>query len=78
MNPARVLKSLAAGAALTAADYRSAPVGIYGQPTEQFVAGVTWTYNACHGEWGSGWHDYTNGYNYGDGGAYSYSQGCHD
>ncbi|EYT82009.1 MULTISPECIES: hypothetical protein [unclassified Streptomyces] len=59
------------------ADYWSAPIGIYGQPTEQFVAGVTWTYNACHGEWGSGWHDYTNGYNYGDGGAYNYSQGCH-
>ena len=59
------------------ADYWSAPISIYGQPTEQFLAGVTWTYNACRGEWGSGWHDYTNGYNYGDGGASSYSQGCH-
>ncbi|MBX7550164.1 hypothetical protein ABZX95_27025 [Streptomyces sp. NPDC004232] len=58
-------------------DYWSDPTSIYGHPTEQFVAGVNWAYNACRGDWGSGWHDYSNGYNYGDGGAYSYSQGCH-
>ncbi|OLZ65565.1 hypothetical protein AV521_31415 [Streptomyces sp. IMTB 2501] len=58
-------------------DYWSGSTSIYGQPTEQFLAGVTWTYNTCRGDWGSGWHDYTNGYNYNDGGAFAFSQGCH-
>ncbi|MFI6151659.1 hypothetical protein ACIBCA_03070 [Kitasatospora sp. NPDC051170] len=59
------------------ADYWSPSTSIYGNPTEVFTAGVTWTYNACRGEWISGWHDYSNGYNFNDGGASSYSQGCH-
>lgn len=58
-------------------DYSSISTSIHGWPSSQFVAGVSWTYNACSGEWGSGWHDYNNGQNFNDGGAYSYSSGCH-
>ncbi|MEU6173643.1 hypothetical protein ABZ832_17195 [Streptantibioticus parmotrematis] len=58
-------------------DYWSAPTSIYGKPTEQFLAGVDWDYNACRGDWGSGWHDFADGFNFNDGGSYDANAGCH-
>ncbi|WP_225839638.1 hypothetical protein [Streptomyces sp. NK08204] len=59
------------------ADYYSASAAYNAYPTELFTSWLDWTYNDCSVQWVTATHDFSNGANYGNGGAEAFSQGCH-